>query len=141
MPVSMADCNSSSNFLNLVRAIDFQSSSLEMFRNDCFCLFLSSSSFQRFSYFYGAMMKWVRKKKSSKNIRNAKTNDRKFITSGTRAIFCFCFETGKWLRRLHVMFKLSNRSQSYAWKTSQKKKLFYAKLNIGYFSRSILFYT
>lgn len=39
IPVSIAACNSSSNFRSLVRAIDFQSSSLQMFHSFYFHVF------------------------------------------------------------------------------------------------------
>lgn len=49
------------------------------------------------------------RKKSLKDINNAKTNDRKFLTSGTIAICCFFVpKRGKCLCRLYVMFKVSN---------------------------------
>lgn len=77
--------------------------------------------------------------KSSKSINNAKTNDRKFLTSGTRAIYFSASIEDRNMCFLPIMcharcfFFLSFKRfeiENLCWKNTEKKHIFSAKLNI-----------
>lgn len=114
MPDSIAVCSSSSNFRNLVRAIDFQSSSLQMF-------FLFERHLNGSQHVYG------REKCRRQHINNAKTNDRKFSTSGTRAI---CSVACAMEMCLPIICHAKVFPAEIMLGKHEEKAYFYAKLNI-----------